>query len=201
MSDNLYSGTMCIRAVDQRTSVVVKDHKGIPLQHSATESDANFREGYGQGYRDAKEECRSQIGTLEAQASEIAELPESLNRYLGELEQQLTQQITNCTIAAAEIILRDKTKRKSLIKSTLKEALAPLAKTEDVYIAVSPEDLSLLKQLDVIGLDNTRMVADPGLKPGDTVVHTKHGLLDATISGRLQTLAERLDRQLAASGS
>ncbi len=151
------------------------------------------KEGYQTGFDDAVEKERSErIDAIDALLKEAKKKSEDAIRGLEikiiDLAVYLAEQITHRSI----------TEHPEIVEEIIKETLSYLIGNETVILKVSEDDFKTVnakydKWLNMAGsTQEFRLEVDRRLKPGDCIVETEGGIIDAVVAHRLETLAEEL---------
>ena len=164
---------------------------------------SSLEDAYQQGYTNAQAECAekhaAEIAALQAQMAIFSkQLPQHVSDYLRELERQICAEVFELGTALAEYIVPLEAPRKLEIREVVEAALNPLLSLDDVTLHVCPEQAQLLAEDSNSGMPaSVKIVPDPSLGPGDVFAETPNGRIDATLSGRLNTLKDALGRSVA----
>ncbi|MCE5249597.1 hypothetical protein LLG96_05185 [bacterium] len=124
--------------------------------------------------KDAKKKNKNAIRGLELKVIDLAVA--------------LAEQITRKTIDTYPEIVED----------IIEETMAYLIGNETLMLRVSEHDFKIInnkydKWLDLAGsAKEFRLEVDRRLKPGDCIIETEGGIIDAVVTNRLETLAEEL---------
>ncbi|MBK6909463.1 MAG: hypothetical protein IPK53_05115 [bacterium] len=157
---------------------------------------AAFNEGIARGRADAQSELSGaaqlleQYGTmLQAERSEVAE------RFEAQLVSLATQM-------AAKILHAELSVKPDLLLGMVKNAMSMLGDAKQVTVRVSSRDLRMLQQHgeEVKAKLSTSAAlewrADDSLKPGDCMIDSDLGTLDARLDTQLESLKQQLEASL-----
>jgi flagellar assembly protein FliH len=147
-----------------------------------------------------------QIG-LERGKAEIKPLLERLTRSivdLGTLRSRIRQdsegELVNLSIAIARRVLRREISvDPEAVAGLLKAALDKVQPREIRRVRCHPDlGPAIRRQLDLLGANGCEIAGDPTLAPGDVMVETRHGDLDASVETQLAEIergfADRMRR-------
>lgn len=167
--------------------------------------------GYTAGLRAAETERLRRLEELEAEVAARREQQQHEARYLAGLLQSAAAALnarTLPTVAAAEqtlvaaavelaeaVLGYELKDRSKAARAALDRALSGSKGLDTVAIAMNPEDVALLADVDMgSGPVHTgvELTADPSVNPGDAVVELPHGFLDAKIGTALARVKEAL---------
>jgi len=192
------SGKQTSAATQQQNQAAVSEaaimQRGYDKGFAAGEA-AGVKKGTAIGRQQAEAEAAQKYAALQQQYQGIAgEVPAALQQYLEQLEIQMRRELCTLSIAVAETILRHELSRRDLITEVIDAALQPLLSYQDVKLHLCPTDAAKVRQA---GLSSQiELVDDAGLSPGEAMVHSRHGFIDATLRGRLEAMADRLRERL-----
>ena len=141
----------------------------------------------------AQAEARAE---LERSARLLQNMTERLLRFRNRLQTQAAEQAIELALAiAARLARRELAQNPAVLRAILTEALGQVQPQLPVQIHLHPDDLQAL-QAAQISLPNrpgnVEWIADERLLPGDCLLQTPRGAVDA----RLQSQLEQLDRAL-----
>ena len=155
--------------------------------------EAGFREGEAAGREKAVAEMQAAMERLVRSTAELAGTKARLRR---EAEHDLVQLSIGI---ARRILRRELTVDPEAIGGLVRAALDKLQARDICRIRVHPDHQSITRRLlDRQSVSSAEVVADPVLQPGDVVVESKRGDLDASIESQLMEIergfADRLKR-------
>ena len=206
MSDETFrtrvSGSLSLRAFDGSCTIVVDDGSGKALTSKdpkgalhAEELEKVRKAAYKQGFDDCQRKMAGEVANLNLQVDEARRrVPEALNSYLADLEIQMRGEIIELAFKAAEAIVGSEVERRDITMESIHAALSPLLSTSGIKIHVSPSFLAKGIATPPAGAS---FVADPKLKSGEIMVDSQQGMIDGTISSRLDTLKEEILKTLS----
>ena len=155
--------------------------------------DAAYREGESAGREKAAAELHS---TLERLARSVAEVSGARSRFRREAEQDLVQLSLGI---ARRILRRELTIDPEAVCGLVRAALDKMQTRDSCRIRIHPDHHAAVRRmLDKQSTGAAEVVPDSALQPGDVVIESKRGDLDATIEGQLGEIergfADRLKR-------
>jgi flagellar assembly protein FliH len=150
-------------------------------------------EGYKNGFDDALNKERSeQINAIDMLLKEAKKKSENAIRGLElkviDLAVYLAEQITHKNIDSYP----------EIVEGIIHETMSYLIGNETVILKVSEHDFKIInnkydKWMNMAGsTQEFRLEVDRRLKPGDCVIETEGGIIDAVVANRLDMLAEEL---------
>lgn len=214
-----------IAAAQSRAELIIDEALAGADKLAAEARAAGYEEGRAAGLAAAEEEIAQLRQQLEEERARLAAEREEglaeLERLRAEAEmaahrlrheaaesaEQLVadsqQQIVELALAVAGRILQREIERdpEALI-GVLVGALQRVRGAGTVTVKVAPSGVAVLAQADEVidrtelGIDTLTVVADPALGPGDVVVETEHGLVDARIDEQLDAMRRSLGEVL-----
>jgi flagellar biosynthesis/type III secretory pathway protein FliH/vacuolar-type H+-ATPase subunit H len=176
-----------------KASKEAQEAKATALQQGMAEGRAKGRE---QGITEGKTEVFNK-------ASGFFKILDRMNGLWQELWQQNAPFMVSLAVDAAEAILSKEIKNgKGLAAGAFAACVDYLQKCHTATFRVRPEDLSEIEEArnelrgKVEGLLNISFKADPSLGPGDIVMESDAGLLDATLKNRRERVMTVLRQAL-----
>jgi len=200
------SGSLSLFSANGPCSVVVedgtakaaaaRDPKGTAQSEELAKAK---RDSFKQGFDDAQRKNASEIAALKVQLIEAKnQIPEALNAYLSDLEEQMRGEIVNLAFKAAEALTGAEIAKHDTTLGALRSALTPLLTTTGVKIHVAPSFLAQGVHTPPAGAS---FVSDPSLRAGEIMVDSQQGLIDGRIQSRLEALKGELLKELGKEDS
>ncbi len=163
------------------------------------------KKGYDDGHAKALEEIKQRfemhIDEPLADTKKIIEYFDSnKTRLLWEAEQSF---VVLAIKLAEKVVRREIELRPEIISETVRGALETVARTTNVVIKVSPEDISIIEDLkgslsDILGrFSSVTITPDETISRGGCVVLTERGRVDA----RIETQIDRIARDILEPGA
>jgi flagellar biosynthesis/type III secretory pathway protein FliH len=193
------SGKLSLVSQSGKARVTVSDGPGAdtgpepgPEQAAEQALRASYEAGRRDGMAEREKQLAPQIESLKNQINLISsEIPAAISAYFAELEAQAKEEIMDLSLKLAEIILREKIKEEEVLRPLIQDALSPLTDLSGVKIQLSPSIAARVKASGgaAEGIPpGVEISANPKLSDGEVVVESSQGLIDGTLSGRLETL-------------
>lgn len=166
-----------------------------------SEAEVRAREeaAYQRGRRDGEKALSEQL------LRQRAELIELQNGVLESLRQAAPKVARECENALVELALEVAQKlvaglpiTPAMVEAAVREALAQVEEATEIQVALHPEDLALLQQvnspllLPAGGMDVLQFVKSPEVSRGGCMIKTRFGLIDARRETRLQMIKQSL---------
>ena len=191
-------------------SAVEKWHGKIVKHASAVEQAKNnqieeaYQNGYNKGFNDGLEkEHAEREDYIDKHFSDRFKIIESM---LGEAKKQkefsfrgLEKKVIELSISIAEKVIHKSLKADSeIIEPIVAEAMSHMISSETIKLKVSAQDYEIInskydKWFIMAGnVKEFRIEIDKRLSSGDCQIETEGGIIDASISSRLDILAEEL---------
>ena len=174
-------GTFTINLAQQVTSVKILDELEIPA-------------------------AEPWVQDLEKQKAEIAQLCQTLNCLVGELnrfyEQVLAkhkEEIAKLSVEIANKVLMQKVQKGDYqIESIVKEALKNAPARQDVLVHLNPQDLSACQKLQQddpgSAFAGIKFIADPSIGRAECLLETPKGIIKSFINEHLERISEALQK-------
>jgi flagellar assembly protein FliH len=175
------------------------EHKLTELQLSSQAElnrvkQAAFQDGLRQGREEAAASSREAAEKLAGTLAELA-------RFKGKLRADAEREVVKLSIAIARRILnRELAIDPDALEGLAHAALSKLQSREVLQVRVFPQGLETMRSyLERAGLARSvNLIADPNLRPGDLLIDTVFGELDASVDTQLNEIergfADRLAR-------
>lgn len=147
-------------------------------------------------------EMERMLSSAEREADEIRRLAQTeADRWLDEHQAELTR----LAVAAAGQILRGELQlHPDRIADIVAQALQQARGRREVTVRVEPGSVAAVESargrlgLPDLGVETMRLEGDPALRPGDALVLTDHGTIDARLDPQLQRVQAAVTRALDA---
>ena len=120
------------------------------------------------------------------------QLPEALNGYFRELEEQLKGEIIDLSFKLAEQIIGYEVENKAAYQSGLNSFLSQFVNTANAQLYVNPEVAKLINSGELSVKPGVTVVADASLQIGEAKMIGSSGIIDGTFNARLGALQEHV---------
>jgi len=146
-------------------------------------------QGYQDGYRDGLVALESFKQSFASQASaQVAQLVQSLDSELGQLEQQMATSLARvATELARQVVRSELSVRPALVAQVAREAVgAVLASARQITVLVHADDQALVATgcEDALLARGARLLAQTGIQRGGCRVESDAGTVDARVASR-----------------
>lgn len=148
-----------------------------------------WKEGYAAGYEEG-----SARGRLEA--AELHQLLQSMHQALGNLDQEVAEEIQALALEVARQVVRDTLKvQPESVLAVIREALTQIPQ-QGATVRVNPADAELVRQYMGEQFSSTghRLREDEAVQRGGCLVESEGGQIDAQISTRWRRVVENISR-------
>jgi len=147
------------------------------------------QQGYQDGYRDGLVALESFKQSFASQVSgQMAQVLQSLDRELGQLEQQIAASVARvATELARQVVRSELNVRPALVVQVAQEAVdAVLMTARHITVQVHPDDHALVAQgcEEVLAARGARLLSQPALPRGGCRVESDAGVIDARVATR-----------------
>jgi len=170
-----------------------------PAAPSEADRERIEREAYQRGFAEGKSVAKEQ-STAEAQPM-LERLSRSLAEMAslrGRMRREAEKDLVKLSIAIARRVLhRELTLDPASIEGLIKVALEKLESHELCRARVHPDQEQIVRGLlDRLGQAKVEMVADNALSPGDVLLDTANGTIDASVDAQLREIERGLADRL-----
>jgi len=152
-----------------------------------------FEEGYEQGFKKGLQDGEAKIREQVQRLSKIANF---LNKPLNELDESVTEQLTQLSISIARMLIRRELKTDpGQIVAVVKETMSALpVGIQNIRILMNPDDATLLREAMSLsaGEQPWEIIEDPILSRGGCKVTTDSSEVDASVEARLTGIIARI---------
>jgi len=158
------------------------------------------------GTRDEERETKNDKQYMEKQKGEIAQLCQTLNCLVGELNRyydevisKQSEEIAKLSVEIANKVLMQKVQKGDYqIESIIKEALKNAPTCQEVVVHLNPEDLALYQKIQKDGssgaLEDIKFVADPAIGRAECLLETPKGIVKSFIEKHIEQISEALSK-------
>ncbi|GMU68533.1 MAG: hypothetical protein AMXMBFR37_08660 [Steroidobacteraceae bacterium] len=169
---------------------------------------AAWEEGHAKGLRDglaaAAADAQQRAAALDAQLARVVTLLESLGQPVGQLDEQIVQQLATLAMAVGRHLVRRELRiEPSQVIGILRDTVAMLpAAAQDVRVHLHPEDARLVTgSLATPATGRAwEIVEDPVMARGGCRVTARHSRIDASLDSRINAaIAHVLGEERSAS--
>lgn len=153
-----------------------------------------YQEGFELGKREGLEHGRAQ---LQAQVQHVESIAAFLSRPLGELDEQLVEEISElAVIIAGHIIRREIKADPGQVVAVVQQALGVLpVASRHIRVHVHPADAAVLREhwaASADGSETWQIVEDASLSRGGCHVETETSRVDASVERRLAAISAQV---------
>ncbi len=167
--------------------------------NDAAEKEAiKLQQEYQRGWDECQQKLNAQIAALENEKKDLlSTLISSLNNYFEELEKQIKQEISDLSFEISKVILMRDINDKDIVGNIIEDMLGPVMNSSNVKIHLNSTVVQYLQDNNLFRLPSgAEFVVDNSLLFGEAFIDSSQGIIDATLSGRLDTLQESLNNAL-----
>jgi flagellar assembly protein FliH len=159
--------------------------------------EAAFEEGFAAGVAQAQSQLDGPASALAAAADQLqalrADAATSVEADAVDLALRIAEQALGAAVAVDP----------ELVVEAVRGALRRLVERDRVLILVNPDDLELVRDHasrlvgELGGIEHCEVQAERRVRPGDAIVRTSEGEVDATLETKLARAREVLEHELA----
>ncbi len=168
--------------------------------NSLEESNNNidYDKGFSTGWSECESKMSNEIKTLQSQLNDITNtIPNNLKKYFDEIENQVKYEVADIAIKLSEIILKKELTLKEHIQPLIDDILAPLTTLDNVKLYLNPGVVNNIKTNQEPSVpNNIQIISEPNLMYGEARLECDQGVIDATLTERLQTAKEAINEKL-----
>ena len=151
-----------------------------------------FEEGYSEGFKKGIQDGQAKI---QEQVQRLSDIASFLTQPLNELDESVTEQLTQLSISIARMLIRRELKTDpGQIVAVVKETISALpVGMQNIRIVMNPEDATLLREaMSLSGKEQPwEIIEDPILSRGGCKVTTDSSEVDASVEARLTGIIAR----------
>jgi len=152
-----------------------------------------FEEGYSQGFQKGMQDGEAAIRERIQRLDSIANF---LQQPLAELDESVTEQLTQLSITIARMLIRRELKTDpGQVVAVVRETIAALpVGMQNIRVLMNPEDAALLRETMKLAdsEQSWTIVEDPLLSKGGCKVMTDFSEIDASVEARLTGIIARM---------
>jgi flagellar assembly protein FliH len=180
----------------ERTEIWEREKEREAGELRKKSSEDGYREGLNKGREEGRKKGEAEI---RARLDGLLVVLDKLQNLYDDLWRQNAPQMVDLAIEAAEAIVNKEVENaKGLAAGAFAQAVLYLKNAHKAEFRVRPEDVAELEAARaalrgrVDGLSNVTFVPDPALGPGDVIMESDIGRLDATLKTRRDKVMETL---------
>ena len=186
------------KKLDEKESFIAKkeeDHSQ-KIKDLEAQYEIEADEAYKKGAEEANLEANKKIETIENELAEfINNIPNALNSYLEDIEEQVKNEVCEFSLNIAEGIIRSKFNDRDELKENILATLTNIVNTKGVKLYLNPKAVEILQNSEDIQISNNiEVLSDDSLELGDVKLETNMGIIDSTLKRRLADLAEQFSK-------
>ena len=167
--------------------------------------DAGYKDGKEQGIKDGKEKIEDELSEIVKQTNEKAqktlqEAKEQTAQYFLDAEDDIVKIVV---MAIEKILPQHFLDAPQVILPVVREAIKHVRDQKEIIIHVEPYSYDLIlmarpefKAMLTDGTANVEIVSDDALQPGDCVIETPNGGVDARLSTQLELMKKAVQSVL-----
>lgn len=204
MSDPTNKPNLRFRFSDRMTLVTEPNHdvvvNNMPLSQDTEKSrqldlEAEREKAYRQGWADCEKETTQKLNALMTKMQqERTALPQALNAYLEELENQFRGEVVDLSFQIAECLLERGFAQRDEYERVLLRVMETVSPVSSLKLSVTPELAGAIAKGEIRLRPGVEIIGDPALKSGEVRVSSSHGIIDGTFQSRLACLREELEK-------
>ncbi len=158
-----------------------------------------FDQGYGEGYKEAKEELEHKFNNdLEVKKNELNQLILNLNNNVASYENDFDKIVLELAFLISEKIIQRELSKDTIIIDVLKKSLRKVLGANHVHVKLNPSDHQLInggkEKIADESISKLIFEEDPRINKGGCIVETEIGNIDARISNQLNELRKVLEQ-------
>lgn len=155
------------------------------------------QEARAQAQAEAQQQFAPQIQQMHQHASAIQNgVLQGMEQKFDDVVRQVYERMPDMVLTLVRRVLLDVKMTPEAVQSIVLDTLSEISsESEQMEIRLSVEDLQLLKRSDAnfeTRFPRLTFKEDPSLKPGDCMLHSRFGLVDARVDTKLEKIADDL---------
>jgi flagellar assembly protein FliH len=186
----------------KRTEKMLVDARKVSESEAEEVKKSAYAEGFDKGYRDGKEKARAEGELLKGEQKALMaehqalflELYEAYRKKKEEKMEELSSQIIEIIMAAAEKITREKIDDDpSIILRSVRDSAKILAHGDRITIRLNPHEYNQLGKeyfINSIHLPDVHIIEDPAVEVHGFILESEYGMLDGQVSTQLASIKE-----------
>jgi flagellar assembly protein FliH len=157
---------------------------------------ATWREGFQAGHEEGCKLGYAEVGSL---VGSLETLRMGIEDSRSVLLKELEREIASLAMEIAEkLMLQELKVNPETIITVVRRVIERASDRKSLRIRISPDDCSILQErreellAGIVELKHFDLVSDSSLRPGDCIVETKAGTIDARLDRRVERVREQL---------
>lgn len=142
-------------------------------------------ESYAQGFSEGVIQERNRL--IEKEKS-LDSLLQSIPTAINKNRLLLTTEIADIVLLITQQLFINQQQNKETLVHQITHIMTQLNEKHTIEIALHPNDLALLQDVDLRQYKNMRILADESLRLGGCIVRSEHGVFDAGIERQIDNL-------------
>ncbi|MGB9712792.1 MAG: FliH/SctL family protein [Dissulfurimicrobium sp.] len=158
-----------------------------------------YNQGYAQGQKDGEALGRKQYETRCARLKDVVSAIQS--QAVAVIDKYEPQLVRLCMEISKAVIHREIETRPETIALCLKEAFKQVVEGSPLNIRLNPRDVEIAsdfieREARIAGGHPVNLTPDSRIDPGGCIIETDFGLIDATVDGKWQVVADAIKKIL-----
>ena len=195
-NDSIQLGRFKFRSTSSNVDIFFQDEVKENDDDDSTFDVEQLKAEFDRGVAETTAALQPKIDQLQAQAQQqqsafeekLNSLTAGLQKHLGDMEQQVFDEVCSMSFALAELLLQKEVTDKEDLEKLIKQSLQEIHSETQVTIKLSHDDFPHLEEK--FTSSRTKCISDPTLNSGETKIEHQHGYLDLTLKNRLDELRE-----------
>ena len=188
-----------------RLSFVTEHGDNVFINDTPLENEENLRkdqdkkkeleQSYQHGWKACALEKDKEIQRLSAQLDNVSRaLPEAVNSYLEEFENQVRGEIVKLALKIAEDIISRELEDSASWQAVIDRVLGHVIKAENFTLHLNPAMAKLVSSGEIKVKSGIEVLSDNSLEIGDVRLAGSNGIIDGTVAGRIHSLRNELNK-------
>ncbi len=161
-----------------------------------------FQQGFDEGFEAARSQLEQEYtDQILAKSEEFYSILSGIEERLQSYEKSFESIVIAVSGKIAQKILNREIENKSIIESTLKNAVGKVLGANGIVLRINPSDYDLLNEGNfIVSLNNSfnklKFESDDSVEKGGGLIETEIGNVDARISSQLDEIIKQLENSL-----
>lgn len=166
------------------------------------ELENQYQNGFNEGFEAAQTQLEQQFNEqIMSKSEEFYQILSGIEERLQSYEKSFESIVIAVSSKIAQKVLNREIENKSIIESTLRNAIGKVLGAGGIILRLNPADYELLNQGDfIVTLNNSfsklKFEMDDSIEKGGGIIETEIGSVDARVSTQLEEIIKQLENSL-----
>jgi len=166
------------------------------------ELENQYQNGFNEGFEAAQTQLEQQFNEqIMSKSEEFYQILSGIEERLQSYEKSFESIVIAVSSKIAQKVLNREIENRSIIESTLRNAIGKVLGAGGIILRLNPADYELLNQGDfIVTLNNSfsklKFEMDDSIEKGGGIIETEIGSVDARVSTQLEEIIKQLENSL-----